>query len=304
MILIPIHTRGSNAREHSERELLRMRGLKRTNPWTEAELAMLREAYAVDRPASEINLPGLERRLGRLKSNICRKARELGLTNQQRPKIDPKNKKIRGPRFATAKERSAHVSATRKAWIAANGHPRGALGMRHTAETKAMIAKKSRARWESLTQEQRDAHVFNQVKSKRDKGTPFPNPRGTWKAGWREIGGQRHFFRSRWEANYGRYLEWLRRLGEIQAWDHEAHVFWFEGIRRGVVSYLPDFKVIERNGSIQWHEVKGWMDGRSKTALARMAKYHPHETLIVIREQQYMEIQRKVGGLIDGWESS
>lgn len=174
--------------------------------------------------------------------------------------------------------------------------------MKHTAETLAVLSEKTRARWESMSQDERDAHVFKAVKAKRDLGIPFANARGSWKAGWREIGGQRCYFRSRWEANYARYLEWLRSLGEIRSWEHEAHTFWFEGIRRGCVSYLPDFKVTEKDGSVQWHEVKGWMDARSKTTLARMAKYHPNEILVVVREKQYREIERKVSSLIDGWE--
>ena len=69
------------------------------------------------------------------------------------------------------------------------------------------------------------------------------------------------------------------------------------------MSYLPDFRVTEINGSVQWHEVKGWMDARSKTTIARMARYHPTQVLIVIREAQYKEIMRKVSSLIPGWES-
>ncbi len=154
-----------------------------------------------------------------------------------------------------------------------------------------------------MTQSEKDDFVFKRVKGKRDKGIPFANPRGSWKAAWREVGDQRCFFRSRWEANYARYLEWLRSIGQIAKWEHEPQTFWFEGIKRGCVSYLPDFKVTENNGSHAWHEVKGWMDARSKTVLSRMAKYHPNETLVVIREAQYVEIKRKVSSLIPGWES-
>lgn len=127
--------------------------------------------------------------------------------------------------------------------------------------------------------------------------------RGSWKASWREVGNQRCFFRSRWEANYARYLEWLCSIGQIAKWEHEPQTFWFDGIKRGVVSYLPDFRVTENGGAVQWHEVKGWMDARSKTTIARMGRYHPKEVLIVIREKQYKEIGRKVSSLIPGWES-
>lgn len=126
--------------------------------------------------------------------------------------------------------------------------------------------------------------------------------RGSWKAGWREIGGRRIYFRSRWEANYARFLEWLKQHGEIVDWTHEPETFWFDKIKRGVRSYLPDFRVLENDGSSNLHEVKGWMDSRSKTTLARMGRYHPKETIIVIRERDYNAIARKVSPLIPDWE--
>lgn len=277
---------GMNVREH----------------WQQEELDLLRAAYSPDKPASAVNLTALALALGRHKTNVCRKARELGLTNQRRPMVPPEELQKRVRKFDTVVERSAYQSQERKQWLASNPHPRGALGMKHSDQAKAAIQEKALARWAAMTRDQRDEHVFKQVKGKRDKGIPFANPRGSWKAGWREVGPQRCFFRSRWEANYARYLEWLRGIGEIVSWEHEAHTFWFEGIRRGCVSYLPDFKVTEKGGAVHWHEVKGWMDARSKTVISRMAKYHPQEVLVVIQEKQYREIERKVSTLIAGWE--
>jgi len=129
-----------------------------------------------------------------------------------------------------------------------------------------------------------------------------PRIKTTWKAAWREFGGKRKFYRSRWEANYGRYLDWLKQHGEIKEWQHEPDIFWFEGIKRGCVSYLPDFKVTNLDGSIEYHEVKGWMDDRSKTKIKRMATYHPDVKLIVIASKQYKELKKKMSSLIKGWE--
>lgn len=122
------------------------------------------------------------------------------------------------------------------------------------------------------------------------------------KAAWREFGGQRNFYRSKWEANYGRYLEFLKHYGEIREWAHEAQTFWFNGIKRGVVSYLPDFRVLRLDMSFEYHEVKGWMDGRSKTKIKRMAKYYPNVKLVVIGSKQYTEIKNKLSKMIEGWE--
>jgi hypothetical protein len=128
------------------------------------------------------------------------------------------------------------------------------------------------------------------------------NPPGSWKAAWRTIGGQRCYFRSSWEANYGRYLEWLRANGQIKKWEHEPETFWFEAIKRGTRSYLPDFRVTEINGRIEYHEVKGWMDDRSKTKIRRMAKYHPTVILKVIDGKAYKALAKQVSRLVEGWE--
>ncbi len=112
------------------------------------------------------------------------------------------------------------------------------------------------------------------------------------------------WFRSRWEHNYGAYLEWLKVKGIIAEWEHEPETFWFLAIKRGVRSYLPDFRVTELNGSVSYHEVKGWMDPRSKTKIKRMAKYHKHIKLIVIPKATYKKIEFQVGGLVPGWEFS
>lgn len=192
------------------------------------------------------------------------------------------------------------ISAAAKKRIAEKGHPRGALGLKHTPETKAKIAEKSKAGWENMSEEKRDAFsvrgAINGAKMTMNRAN------ASWKAGWREIGGKRIYFRSRWEANYARYLQWLKERGEICEWDHEPFTFWFEGIKRGCLSYLPDFSVVENSSKIVYHEVKGWMDDRSKTKIKRMAKYHPNVKLVVIDSKQYKALKKRMQPLIAGWE--
>lgn len=205
-------------------------------------------------------------------------------------------------RARTQEQRDA-TSERMKQWLKENGHPRGALGMKHSDETKRIIGEKSKAWSESLTDKERGAITLKMLHTKVALGNSVqPRLGATWKAAWREIGGQRKFYRSRWEANYARYLEMLRVTGHIKSWAHEPKTFWFDGIKRGCVSYLPDFHVVENNGSEAYHEVKGWMDDRSKTKIRRMAKYHPDVKLIVIAAKEYRELDRKLSGVIDGWE--
>jgi hypothetical protein len=185
-----------------------------------------------------------------------------------------------------------------------NGHPRGALGMKHTAETKAIIGKKSAEFYASMSEDQKIARTRKSIESRLENGHyADPSPNKSWKSGWREIGGFKKYYRSRWEANYARYLEWLRCLGQIKSWEHEPHVFWFDGVKRGCVSYLPDFRVTENSGAIVYHEVKGWMDERSATKLKRMAKYHPDVKLVLIEAPDYKRLAKQVSSFCEGWES-
>ena len=108
--------------------------------------------------------------------------------------------------------------------------------------------------------------------------------------GWYNLNTKRYYFRSSWEVNYARYLEWLLSRKDIKSWEYEPDVFWFEEIRRGVRSYLPDFKITNNNGTIEYHEVKGWMDPKSVTKIKRMAKYYPKTKLIVIGKEEYKAV--------------
>lgn len=268
--------------------------------WTDAEVALLRAEYEGKEYSEDIDLDGLAAVLGREKGNISRKARQLGLTN-----INRRKKRIRLADCKLEGEQLRRCTSARiKQWMSENEHPRGMLGKKHTSETLEVVAEHSRRRWAEMSDDEKAEHQTKMLKRRIEvHGRIAPNRvRGTWKAGWREIGGVNTFFRSRWEANYARYLQWLKERGEIQAWEHEPETFWFEAIKRGVRSYLPDFKVTEANGAVVYHEVKGWMDDRSRTTIRRMAKYHPKVKLLVIDGKQYRALAKQVSRLIQGWE--
>ena len=153
-----------------------------------------------------------------------------------------------------------------------------------------------------------DVHFAKMIAARRaranEPNTNENRSKASWKSGWRKIGGQTSFFRSRWEANYARYLEEARKQGKIKSWQHEPYVFWFDGIRRGVCSYKPDFRVITCDNRIVWREVKGWMDARSITTIKRMAKFFPAETVQVIDKEKYRELEKKWKWLIPDWETT
>jgi len=93
---------------------------------------------------------------------------------------------------------------------------------------------------------------------------------------WAIVGNKQPiYFRSSWEYYYSLFLEKLEQERKIITWRHEPKCFWFEGIKRGVRSYLPDFCITHLNGSEEWCEVKGYFDSKSQTKMKRMAKYYP-----------------------------
>lgn len=111
------------------------------------------------------------------------------------------------------------------------------------------------------------------------------------------------YFRSGWEANYSRYLNFLIKQKVIYKWEFEPDIFWFNSIKRGVRSYLPDFKIWDsKTSEPRYVEVKGFMDARSKTKIKRMAKYYPDVRLDVVGKKEYTEIKNKLSALIPDWE--
>ncbi len=139
---------------------------------------------------------------------------------------------------------------------------------------------------------------FNKILQKNPKNIP----KNKFKQGWRNIAERRIYFRSRWEANLGFYMQWQKQRKMIIDWEHEPKTFWFEGIKRGCVSYLPDFKIINLDGSHYWVEVKGFMDSKSKTKIRRFKKYFPQEHLRVLDSKWYTANSKKLKNIVPGWE--
>jgi hypothetical protein len=110
------------------------------------------------------------------------------------------------------------------------------------------------------------------------------------------------FVRSSWEANYARYLNFLISINEIVSWQYEKETFEFAGIKKGTRFYTPDFKVELSNDSIEYHEVKGYMYPKGKTALDRMAKFFPLIKIVLIQKNEYQSIARNLKNIIPFWE--
>lgn len=275
----------------AHRCLTRMGLMRHVNVLTAQEREAV-VAYYRDTPAAEFNSRKFAAYIGRSEISVSRAARAAGLTRMGRSKPT---------------EVVEAMAARQVEHLAAHGHPRGFMGRSHTPGARAVIAAKSALSWErqrltgtgnmSEASLQRLSDRMSKLMSERPAETNYS----------RVAHGRRHdlgeiYFRSSWEANYARYLNWLMARGEIDGWAYEPETFWFEKIRRGVRSYKPDFR-IEEKGRSYFVEVKGWMDDKSKTKLKRMAKYHPAVEVRVVGQKQYAALARSVASLIPNWET-
>jgi hypothetical protein len=114
------------------------------------------------------------------------------------------------------------------------------------------------------------------------------------------IGGIRedigHYVRSRWEANFARYL-----LFTNQSYQYEPIVFTLilddKKCSTTKIRYTPDFKV----GGI-FYEVKGWWDKKSLLRKRLMEEQYPEIHIEYISEQEYLNLQFQFGEQIENWE--
>lgn len=274
-------------------------------PWTDEELALLIAAYSV-KACEELRLDELASKLGRDKANVCRKARSLGLTDQERQKVlEPVGRPSR--MYATTEELRAAQSAAQTARLATNGHPRGFHGKKHSQMTLAVLGERSRAMWADpasamnspeMAQRRSDALLKRIAAGEMNHG--YTRAKGGRRADLNGI-----YFRSAWEANYARYLRLLVQQGQIIGWDYEPKTFIFETIKRGNRAYTPDFLVRFAGGRHEWHEVKGWMDDSSRVRLKRMAQFYPAEVVKVIEGPWFRQAVRSgLARTLFGWEGA
>ncbi|HYE69046.1 MAG TPA: DUF1064 domain-containing protein [Anaerovoracaceae bacterium] len=118
---------------------------------------------------------------------------------------------------------------------------------------------------------------------------------------WETIGGKKCFFKSTWEINYARWLEWLKEQKQILDWEYEPDIFRYEKIKRGTKYYVPDFKVRLLDGSFEYHEVKGYMDQKSRTKLKRFLKYFPQVEIKLVSTEWFKRYKDRLKAIITDW---
>lgn len=178
------------------------------------------------------------------------------------------------------------------------------LGKRHSLETREKIKRialeRGYGKWMIGREYPCESKIkqSEKLKGKMPKNLMRTGKYGNIRRGWYNINGREIFLRSKWEANYALYLDFLVEKKEILKWEYEADVFVFEKIEFGTRSFRPDFKIFNSNGTVEYHEIKGWLDRRSKTKLNRMRIYYPEVKLRLVDRSVYSLIKRQVGKLL------
>jgi len=173
------------------------------------------------------------------------------------------------------------LSLKLKESIKIKGHPKGMKGKTHSDEIKADMSKRVKKMWKDksskVNSEQNKQRISdNNVRLHKIGVLGGNNSYSNCKRGWFVDKDKKYYMRSGWELRYAAYLNILKKSSAIKDWEYEVDTFWFYKIKRGVRSYKPDFKIWFNDTSFEYHEVKGWLDNKSKTKLKRMKIYYPN----------------------------
>ncbi|GEM_PF-5773569 len=102
-----------------------------------------------------------------------------------------------------------------------------------------------------------------------------------------------HHCRSKWEANYCRFLLWLNRK-----YQYEPKTFIItlpSGIK---ATYTPDFLVDGK----EWHELKGWENRSELKKWKFFQEQYPNEKFVFINKDKYKNLKNLYQYIIPNWE--
>ena len=254
-------------------------------PFTDEEKELIRIYYLEH--TNEIDLDELATMINRQKTSISRFARKEGLTNQNRPLTESAKENVKhGINNYLKSERYISEIYPQQVkllnYYSQNQHPKGMLGKHHSADTCKRMSKTHVELAASMSYEEKYNIAMKGVQTRLENGgySTTDNAYSRCNGGRREDLNN-HYFRSAWEANVARILNYLNIK-----WEYEPKRFFFVGENLEVLSYQPDFYLPELN---KWIEVKGWWDKNSKERLRLFAEQYQEENknLVVIDESFY-----------------
>ncbi len=96
------------------------------------------------------------------------------------------------------------------------------------------------------------------------------------------IGGKTYKFRSKLECRWAQYLQFLKESDVILDWRYEQTTFFFPNETIGAKKFLVDFDILNKDWTLEYHETKGWLQGKDVTKFKRVAKYRPEVKIVLI----------------------
>ena len=93
-------------------------------------------------------------------------------------------------------------------------------------------------------------------------------------------------YRSKLEARFAQYLDFLQKCGVVSSWDYEPKqcIFQYEDVhgKRSDREYWPDFLVNYKNGTRAWFETKGYVQNKDIQKWKLFRRDFPDETLVIV----------------------
>lgn len=113
---------------------------------------------------------------------------------------------------------------------------------------------------------------------------------------------------SNYEYDYALYLDHIYRSSEIAGWVRNRTPFYFTepvlipGKKRHYQRfYIPDFLVFNLDGTYEIHEVKGWMNDRSRAIIDQFKKDFPTLIYKIIEKDDILALQSEFADKLWGW---
>ena len=259
-------------------ERLKKLGIADKDKWTDEQLQILRQAYSVENN-KPLNINELSIELGRHKSNVCTKAKSLGLTTNRN-------------RTRTDKVKLLYSNNMKIQWRN-YGHQHGYRELRLCPICGKMMdvphcsIAKTCSRSCATRLRMRGEHQFSRCNFGR------------------RLDLDNRFFRSAYEANYARYLNYCisNSLFDIVSWQYETDTFKFPKVVDTPKQYTPDFKIFYNEYHCEYHEVKGWDYPKGIKARERFSKYYPKLKLVLINDDFFRNIIKQgINKMIPNWE--
>lgn len=188
------------------------------------------------------------------------------------------------------KERSKLIkqkmSKSRKGKFAGKNSPW--YGKKHTKEWKLKMSAKIKEWHKTHANPVLGKHWKNPGKGPRfGKSAPYYTRKTGWKKR-KDLNNQ--FFRSTWEANFARILNYWKIPLEYEKTRFDL----------GDCTYCPDFKILGKEP--YFVEVVGFFDETHKKKLGLFMKKYPNEKLQIISKIEYKDLKQEFSKKIKNWE--